>query len=152
MSLVRQITSLEGGGGRNLESPVSQPVPIPPCLFLHCTSSLLSIALQLQVLRVTLHTSRILLLESPYIAGCRPFKGDVGLFTMAQGSTVNPGPDCSIPPCLTVSQISSIKWLKLAFNISMISWIKISSMSLKRTQYEWARQDQAFSCRLNFHN
>ena len=121
MSLVRQITSLEGGGGRNLESPVSQPVPIPPCLFLHCTSSLLSIALQLEVLRVTLHTSRILLLESPYIAGCRPFKGDVGLFTMAQGSTVNPGPDCSIPPCLTVSQISSIKWLKLAFNISMIS-------------------------------
>ena len=47
MSLVRQITSLEGGGGRNLESPVSQPVPIPPCLFLHCASSLLSMALQL---------------------------------------------------------------------------------------------------------
>ena len=98
MSLVRQITSLEGGRGRNLESPASQ-CPSHPTLslspVLHFTGP---------VFRVTLQMSRIVLSVCPNIAGCRPFKGDVGLFTTAPGST---GPDCFIPRCLTVSQTSS---------------------------------------------
>ena len=103
-------------------SQPSQSVPIPPCLFLALPTLHQSCCVTLQQMSRILFLvcpyiagCRTLLLECPYRAGRRPFKVDVGLFTTASGST---GPDCFIPPCLTVSQTSSdvSKYLSINWN------------------------------------